>query len=493
MDPHLETLITARSPAHDLALHQVGRRPRCFAPRNVFLPLVALLALLTGTALLTLGATMAEPRSSRVVAPSMPPTSAPATAVTTVHAFYAALNQTLRTANPAPLDALLAPGLVEHADRPGLPSGRDGLVRYLAALRQTYPTLHFEVDALLADGDLVTVQVAARAPGLPSLRDGLPTPDVSWRGMDAFRVVEGQVTERWAGSDAPSLIQPLARVPLDHWPQGTSQTVAARLSFAPGAAVSGAVLPGVGVIVVETGGLTVRGSGGTQLVRGSGGPGTRPVVVQPGTEQVLGSGDAVVFPSGTGTLSLRNAASDPVEALAVGWFPLAAFQDPRAAGPPGQPNHPLQMMLAADVGLALAMLPLGDGGRHRAYPGITVTPLAHPGHLSAAQVPPLPVIMTLDRVTVAPRASLPPRAARGPEFLIMETGTLGLVPVREPARIRTGIGEEPIADAGREIPLTLGATAFWDAGAMTVLRGSSDTTGTGLLLAITAAAPMARH
>ncbi len=478
MVPHLDTVATIRSTEHELALQQVGRRPRLVAPRAAFLPVASLLALATGVALLVF--------ASLIVPPDVPPAAAApsAEAVAAVHAFYAAANDILRAGNPAALDHLLAPDVVEHADRPGLP-GRDGLVQYLARLRVAHPTLRFEVEAVLANGDLVSARVIARAPGSNPLTDGPAGQDGSWTGVDVFRIINGQVTERWSGSDAPSLVQPLARVPLDRWPPGSSITAAAHLTIAPGAALSEAALPGPGLIVVEAGALGFRGSGGAHIFRDSSGPASPPPVevILPGIEQVLSPGDVVAFPSGTAALSLRNEGSEPVVALAVAWFPSAIGRDVRRR--PRQ--HETGMASAAPTGagaLAAAMRPLVDGGRALAPPGITVTPLGSLESLGASQVPPGRVVVTLDRVILAPGTGLPPRATKGPVLLAVEAGVVGLVPVRETARLRSRSGRVTMVSAGSETFLAGGEAAFWDAGAVALLRGGLDTAGTAVLVSI---------
>ncbi|MDP9370608.1 MAG: hypothetical protein M3Q03_20460 [Chloroflexota bacterium] len=136
------------------------------------------------------------------------------------------------------------------------------------------------------------------------------------------------------------------------------------------------------------------------------------------------------------------------------------------------------------------MLPLVDGGPALDDPGITVTPLGSLGRIRASQVPPGPVVVTLERVLLAPGTSLPPRRARGPVLLVVEAGTLGLVPAREMTRVRSGAGNEMIVSTGVEVPLTTGDTAVWDEGGVGVIRGGGDTAGSALLLAITSDAPV---
>lgn len=308
------------------------------------------------------------------------------------------------------------------------------------------------------------------------------------------------MAERWSGSDAPSLVQPLARVPLERWPKGTSVTVAARLTVAPGAEASGVALLGPGLLVIEAGELAVRGSGEAQVFQKSGDPVVPEVLVPAGTEPVLGPGDAVAFPAGTGALSLRNEGTELVVALAVVWIPsqdgvvLApgndqALNSDQSVQSPASLDMPVSSpaIPISRAALMRAMLPLTDGGHALDNPGITVTPLGSLGSLGAAQVVPGRVVVTLDWVMLAPGTSLPARPARGPVFLIVEVGSLGLIPVRETAWVRFPTSRQEAASAGIETNLAEGEAAFWDAGAVALLRGRHDTAGSALLLTISPA------
>lgn len=484
MVPHLDTVATVRSLEHDLALRHVGHRRRNSAPRAVFLPLVCLLALATGGALILVAA-ITMPASGHAADRALSPIRSSAEAIVTVRAFYAAVNDALRTGDAASVEALLASGLVEHAERPGLPPGRDGFLQYLDALRAAYPSVHVEVEEVLAEGDLVSVRVTARASSSNSLSLGNGAQDDVWTGVDVLRVVDGQVTERWSGSDAPTLIQPLARLLLDRWPPAASITAAARLTITPRQALRGAAFPGPGLMLVEAGALAVRGTGAEQIFRGSGGASAEPPIpLGSGIEVVLGRGDVVAFPSGTDSLSLRNEGTEPAVALAVAWFSSTDNQEAPAGGPAGESGQPgtTTTMRSAGEG-TVAMLPVMDGGRVLDAPGITVTPLGSPERMRAAQLSPGRVMVTLERVMVAQGASLPPLPAAGPVLLTVEEGSLGLIPIGELAWVRSPAARQEAVIPGSEAVLSGGDTAFWDAGAVALLRGG-ETAGVGLLLAI---------
>ncbi|MDP9366863.1 MAG: hypothetical protein M3Q03_01075, partial [Chloroflexota bacterium] len=220
----------------------------------------------------------------------------------------------------------------------------------------------------------------------------------------------------------------------------------------------------------------------------AGEPVAPPAAVAPaGTEQVLGPGDVVAFPTGTATLSLRNAASAPVVVVAVAWLPSAMSPDvERASVQPGTGMPPTTALTGMGT-LAEAMLSPMDPGQTLSHPGITVVPLGRLESLGAAQVPPGRVVVTLERVLLAPGTSLPPLPAAGPVLLTVEEGSLGLIPAREPAWVRFPTARQEAVSTGSETRLTEGDAAFWDAEAAVLLRGGYDTTGSALLLAISSA------
>lgn len=474
MFPHLETVATVRSREHELALQRSQQRSRLVPSRTRFLPLACLLALLTGGTLLILAAILAPAPGGPVAA-----SGSTASDIAVVRAFYAAVNDVLRTGNPVSLDAVVGSDLVEHADRAGFPAGRDGLTAYLAALRAAYPGLQYETGDLIGDSGQVSVRVTAQHDPTGSTPNGPVPLTRKWSGVDVFQVVSGRVVERWSGSDAPHLLQPLARVPVEVGLTGASVAAIARFTYAPGAGLIGAALPGPGLAVVESGSLTVRGNGVAQVSRG--GPAdevTPPTVIPPGTDAVLRPGDVVAFPQGTS--ALRNDGLEPAVVLVVAWFPAPGSERfEQTLTRQGEPT-------AGGV-LALAMLPMVDGGQPANLPGITVAPL---GRLGLASVPPGPAVVALERVLLGPGASLPPRPARGPVLLAVEAGAVGLVPVRETAQVRAGGGKTTVTSTGIEVALAEGDIAHWDGGGVALIRGGSDSAGAGLLLAITTDAPV---
>jgi steroid delta-isomerase-like uncharacterized protein len=119
--------------------------------------------------------------------------------------------------NAQDLDAaeeLLAPEFVRHdanlPDVVGPRAERQHIADNLAA----FPDLHFEIEQLIAEGDLVTARylVAGHPP-----REFLGIPgsgrQVTIQAVESYRLAGGKLAEQWAVMDALGLLQQLGAVP----------------------------------------------------------------------------------------------------------------------------------------------------------------------------------------------------------------------------------------------------------------------------------------
>jgi predicted ester cyclase len=100
----------------------------------------------------------------------------------------------------------LRPDFVDHAAPPGTPPGLESSKAFITMVRSAFPDIQFTEDEVIADGDMVAVsglwQGTHEGPffGLePTGRFG------EMRGMVLWRVVEGQLAERWAVLDYDAL------------------------------------------------------------------------------------------------------------------------------------------------------------------------------------------------------------------------------------------------------------------------------------------------
>lgn len=100
------------------------------------------------------------------------------------------------------VEALLAPGFVRHSDAGGTVDGRGELVAFLQEEYATFPDAHEEVEAVIAEGDLVAARHVFTGTQDGRLGDHPP----SGRRMQAhylamYRVVDGRIVEAWAEWD----------------------------------------------------------------------------------------------------------------------------------------------------------------------------------------------------------------------------------------------------------------------------------------------------
>lgn len=112
------------------------------------------------------------------------------------------------------VDRYLAPDFVYHDPFPGFASDREGLRQAAQVFRQGFPDWHSQVQALIAEGDLVTERFTARGTHQGEFM-GVPASgrEVTLAGINIFRVQDGKLVERWGRLDDLGLLQQLGIVP----------------------------------------------------------------------------------------------------------------------------------------------------------------------------------------------------------------------------------------------------------------------------------------
>lgn len=109
------------------------------------------------------------------------------------------------TENAAAPFADAAPGSVSG------PSAMRGTVRWLTA---QFPDVQFEIEAIVADGDLVVARVRSQGSNLGRLNGFLPPSGkpFDYSSSHWFRVVDGKLAEHWATRDDLSVMLQLGVV-----------------------------------------------------------------------------------------------------------------------------------------------------------------------------------------------------------------------------------------------------------------------------------------
>lgn len=99
------------------------------------------------------------------------------------------------------VDECYAPGYVDRTPSPirGLAEGREGVRRAFAAFHRAFPDTTHVVEDLVAEGDRVVTRISARGTHTGELFGHAPTGKVvTLTGITIYRLVDGQIVERWA-------------------------------------------------------------------------------------------------------------------------------------------------------------------------------------------------------------------------------------------------------------------------------------------------------
>ncbi len=107
------------------------------------------------------------------------------------------------------LDELCAPDLVHHTTHSPEPLyGLDKVKPLAASYHSAFPDLHYQLDHVIAEGDLVVVRWTAEGHHRGSFQGILPTGKrCVISGMTINRVVEGKIVERWVLNDDLSMVR----------------------------------------------------------------------------------------------------------------------------------------------------------------------------------------------------------------------------------------------------------------------------------------------
>ena len=111
--------------------------------------------------------------------------------------------------DPSACDELMAADFLENGTAPfetrppGRVSGPAAMRGTVAWLISQFPDLTYEIEAIVADGDLVVARVRSRGTNLGRLNGFLPPSGKRFDYAQShwFRVVEGQLAEHWANRD----------------------------------------------------------------------------------------------------------------------------------------------------------------------------------------------------------------------------------------------------------------------------------------------------
>ena len=109
------------------------------------------------------------------------------------------------------VDRYLHPDFINHDPPfPGAPDGPDGMRLAAATFRRALPDWHSNMEALIAEGDIVVELFTASGTHRAELMGAAPTgKTVTLRGINIFRVDGDKIVERWGCLDQLSLLRQL--------------------------------------------------------------------------------------------------------------------------------------------------------------------------------------------------------------------------------------------------------------------------------------------
>ena len=109
---------------------------------------------------------------------------------------------------------LFSEAYVDHTRPPGAPEGLDGVRMIPAMFRGAFPDLHFAIEDMVGEGDVVATRVTGHGTNDGPFMGMPPTGrEATWSSMGFFRVTDGKISEHWGVPDLLGLLTQLGVIP----------------------------------------------------------------------------------------------------------------------------------------------------------------------------------------------------------------------------------------------------------------------------------------
>lgn len=116
--------------------------------------------------------------------------------------------------NLAVIDEIFASNFVGYTSGKESERGPEGVKQRVATFRTAFPDLHFTVQDEIVEGEKVAVRWIGRATHKGEWMGIAPTnKQVTYTGMNIFRIAAGKLVEEWFNWDALGFMQQLGAVP----------------------------------------------------------------------------------------------------------------------------------------------------------------------------------------------------------------------------------------------------------------------------------------
>ncbi len=132
-------------------------------------------------------------------------------------AFRRTYDELLNQGNLAMADDVISPDFVNHEAPPGHNQGPDSMRALAGMLRSAFPDLHFTIEELIAEGDLVAGRLTMRGTHDGPLMGMPPTGrPVEQARMHFVRFRDGKAIEHWGVRDDVGMLRQLGLMPEPH-------------------------------------------------------------------------------------------------------------------------------------------------------------------------------------------------------------------------------------------------------------------------------------
>ncbi len=106
-------------------------------------------------------------------------------------------------------------GYVNHnPGLPGMPPGQDGIRMLMGAFRGVFPDIHYSVEDIVAEGDMVATRWTMTGSQQGEFL-GIPPSGkrVAVTGIQIDRIADGKIVEHWRETDIMGMMQQLGVIP----------------------------------------------------------------------------------------------------------------------------------------------------------------------------------------------------------------------------------------------------------------------------------------
>ena len=129
-------------------------------------------------------------------------------------AIVSRLFEEIMKGNLAVADELILEDYAQHSVF-GILNGREAFKQFFITFASAVPDAHFEIEDVIAKGDKVVTRLTVSGTQTGELQGILSTgKKFSMKGIDIFRVVDGQIVEHWDAVDQLSMLQQLGVIPM---------------------------------------------------------------------------------------------------------------------------------------------------------------------------------------------------------------------------------------------------------------------------------------